>query len=130
VNNNTTITQTKGTAMELLWGDDVSGKRKVGEVGFLVHRANNILDWERWNLFDRPAHTTKGGVPIFIGKCGTTHGVTITAYGMAKIAKRARNGRVCYEQLTDLDEISQALEELGYPDLLFYAEEAREKREF
>lgn len=89
---------------------------EVGDVGFLICFTQST-GAETWVLRDTPAITNQTYEPRLHGWCGSYNNNKSTdAYGMARVVKRARNGRVLVEPLTG-QALVDALEELGYPDL-------------
>ena len=98
------------------WLDNDCGRLEVGDVGFLVVRTNPYQHWERTDLNDRPAHTNMSGRPMAFGWCGQTNDVSVSAEGVARVIRIARNERACVVRLRGA-EARAAYEELGYPDL-------------
>jgi len=89
---------------------------KVGDFGFLIVKDDNF-GGERWSLSDTPAHTNMSHEPRLNGWCGTYNDIATFARGMAKVVKIARNGRAQVVRLGGV-ELVEALEELGYPELI------------
>jgi hypothetical protein len=85
----------------------------TGNVGFLVC-VTSERGHEHYSLGDRPAHGNNGGGPQLTGWCGSYNNVSTNADGLAKVARRAKNGRVCLARVTPT---AALLEELGYPEL-------------
>ena len=88
-------------------GDD------VGDAGFLVCRTSEH-GVETYSLRRRPAHTNSSHEPRLDGWCGSWNNVSTDACGLARVARQAKNGRLCLAKVTPTPEL---LEELGYPEL-------------
>lgn len=88
----------------------------VGLTGFLVENSHAIKGWERIELRDLPAYTNQSHQPRLTGWCGTYNDVATHARGVGRVVRMARNGRAYVEILTG-DELTAALEELGFPEL-------------
>lgn len=89
---------------------------KVGDVGFLVQHSHNLKGWIRHDLRLTPAHTNQSQEPRLDGWCGTYNDVATHADGMVRVERVAKNERVLVKRLAG-DELTAALEELGYPEL-------------
>lgn len=101
--------------MTTMWiGPDES--LRAGDVGFLVERSHNLHGTSRYGLCDTPAHSNLSHEPRLHGWCGTTDDVATYGRGMARVERLAKNGRALVRVLTG-DELAEALEEHGYPDL-------------
>jgi hypothetical protein len=84
-------------------------------IGFLMERTsyrNGCVT--TWHLLSRPVHTNSSHEPRLTGWCGDTDNVSRYAEGLARVARRAKNGRVC---LAKVEPTVALLEELGYPEL-------------
>lgn len=88
----------------------------VGDIGFLIENANESNGGSQFFLRDTPAHTNRSHEPRLRGWCGTWNNVSTEAHGMVRVERLARNGRALVIELTG-DELTEALEELGYPEL-------------
>lgn len=88
----------------------------VGQIGFLIEFSNPVKGSETWVLRDTPAHTNQSHQPQLSGWCGSYNDTSTHAHGMAKVVKVARNGRAQVVALNGA-ELTDALEELGYPEL-------------
>ncbi|MDD5008565.1 MAG: hypothetical protein PHC68_09255 [Syntrophorhabdaceae bacterium] len=102
-----------------IWIDEfASYSNRVGDIGFLT-RSNdeNHGNACHYRLSDHASRTNRSHEPRLTGWCGTTNNVSVTACGLARVSRVAKNGRVCLIELTNADEIAAALEELGYPGL-------------
>ena len=107
------------TSKEAMWigpTNDVINGFEVGMTGFLIHKSNSIAGWDRYEIRDTPAHTNQSHKPRLKGWCGTYNDVATYGAGMVRVERVARNGRAFVRQLAG-DDLEQALEELGYPDL-------------
>ena len=101
--------------MTTLWiGPDES--LSVGDVGFLIEFSNPFKHSETWVLRDTPAYTNQSRQPTLSGWCGSWNDTSTHAHGMVQVVKIARNGRAQVVTLGG-DELANALDELGYPDL-------------
>ena len=99
-----------------LWTDDY---RTNGlDEGYLVRRVylNQGLR-ETLTLTDYPAHTNQSGEPRLTGWCGTTNDVAVHAEGIARVTRRAKNGRVRLSPVTDSAEVAAYCDETGFPGL-------------
>lgn len=93
-----------------------SAEYEVGQIGFLIEFSNPLKHSENWVLRDTPAYTDQSHEPKLHGWCGSYNDTSTNAHGMGKVVKVARNGRAQIVMLTG-EELSAALEELGYPEL-------------
>lgn len=101
--------------MSTMWiGPDES--LSVGDVGFLIEISNDVQRYERWVLRDTPAAENQSRRPRLHGWCGSYNGTSTNAHGMGKVVRTAKNGRAQVVSLTG-DDLAQALDCLGYPDL-------------
>lgn len=98
-----------------IWIDsyDVHTERD-SDVGFLVQTGHILRGRVRYHLSTRPAHTNLSHEPRLYGWCGTTNDIAKYGKGLATVARRAKNGRVCLRRVEATPEI---LEELGWPEL-------------
>ncbi len=102
-----------------LWIDDEGtmddfGHIDNGELAFLVERFNENTGRTTYYLSRRPPHTNRSNEPRLNGWCGTTNNIAKYGRGLAKIVRRAKNGRA---MLVPVAPTAEALEELGYPEL-------------
>ena len=100
-----------------IWIDEFSSySNTIGDIGFLI-RSNdeNHGNACRYRLSDHAARTNRSHEPKLEGWCGTTNNICVTACGMARVSRIAKNGRVCLVSVENPDEVAAALEELGYP---------------
>lgn len=88
-----------------------------GDFGFLVFTSHYTQHWERYDLRDTPAYTNQSQEPMLSGWCGSYNDVSTYGRGMWKVERVARNGRAFIRRLEG-DCLKDALEELGYPDLM------------
>jgi hypothetical protein len=89
---------------------------KDGDVAFLIERVREAPGMPSTHVLrGRPAHTNSSHEPRLWGWCGTTDNVAVYAQGLAKIVRRAKNGRCLLARVTPTEAL---LEELGYPNLL------------
>jgi hypothetical protein len=88
----------------------------VRDTGFLVRISHETNSWERYELRDTPAMTNQPREPRLHGWCGTTNNISATACGMVRVTRMARNGRALVQEIEG-QELAEALEDLGYPDL-------------
>ena len=88
----------------------------VGDVGFLIDFTNHAKGFTRYELRNIPAHTNQSCQPRLVGWCGTYNDLITYADGMAKVVRVAKNGRCLVERLEG-DDLTAALEDLGYPEL-------------
>lgn len=86
-------------------------------VGFLWCKSNAIQGWDRVTLEDRPPYTNQSHQPRLSGWCGTYNDIATYAQGVWKVVRMARNGRAFIRSLSGT-ELRDALEELGYPELI------------
>lgn len=93
----------------------------VGQVGFLVEVSHHTKGWRRFDLRDHPAKTNQSFQPRLNGWCGSNNDVSVTASGMVRVERVARNGRAFVRELEG-EELAAALEDLGYPDLIEQAD--------
>jgi hypothetical protein len=90
----------------------------VGDAGFLVRISNANKGSERYELRDRPPHTSESLEPIPRGRCRAWNNTTADGLGVWRVLKAARSGRVEIQEVTDQDELIVFLTEHGYRDLL------------
>lgn len=88
----------------------------VGDIGFLIEHYNESSGGSRFELRDTPPYTNQSHQPRLSGWCGTWNNVGTHGHGLARVERLARNGRALVRPL-DGDELTAALEELGYPEL-------------
>lgn len=101
---------------ESRWIGTESDQFTVGQIGFLVETHHVLKGWQRFELRDHPAKTNMSFVPRLQGWCGTTGDIACNAHGMAVVERVARNGRAFVRELEG-DELTAALDDLGYPEL-------------
>ena len=94
----------------------------AGQTGFLVEISHNLKGWTRHELRDHPPKTNQSFKPMLYGWCGTFNDVATYGKGMAVVTRVAKNGRALVRELTG-DELSAALDDFGYPDLMEQAED-------
>jgi hypothetical protein len=86
-----------------------------GDVGFLVEKTDsNHGCVSHYILRTQPARTNRSHEPMLTGWCGSYNNVSTDADGLAKVVRRAKNGRLCLARVTPT---AALLEELGYPEL-------------
>jgi hypothetical protein len=90
---------------------------KLGDRAFLVRHTHHTKQWTRYDLRDNPPQTNQSLEPRIVGWCGTYNDVATHGEGLVKVVKIARNGRLQVQDLDD-NERAEALEELGYPELI------------
>ena len=87
--------------------------------GFLVETSHVLKGWVRYDLLPYPPTTNMGHRAKPRGWCGTTNDVAVYGKGLGKVVKITANGlRAKVAYMTDAKEIEEALEGLGYPNLL------------
>jgi hypothetical protein len=97
-----------------IWTDDNHiDENLTNGIGFLMERTKNGCV-TTWYLLSRPVRTNSSHEPRLTGWGGQTDNVSRHAHGLAKVARRAKNGRVC---LAKVEPTVALLEELGYPEL-------------
>lgn len=89
---------------------------EAGDVGFLIENANENTGGSQFFLRDTPACTNQSHEPRLHGWCGTWNNVGTHGHGMARVERVAKNGRAFVVELTG-DELNDALDECGYPEL-------------
>lgn len=90
---------------------------KLGDKGFWIEKQNPYNGgWEKHELRDTPAHTNQSNRPLLDGYCGSYNNVATYGRGSAKVIRVAKNGR-CLIQTIEGQELTDFLEESGYPDL-------------
>jgi hypothetical protein len=105
-------TNIKGDAEVLL--EDGNGRlTDVSTVGFLV-RTESERGVASYSLSNKPAHTNSSHEPKLDAWCGSWNNRSTFADGLARVARTAKNGRVC---LARVPATARLLEELGYPEL-------------
>jgi hypothetical protein len=102
-----------------LWIDgkntcDATGYVADNEPAFLVEVYHENNGRTVHYLDRRPPHTNQSFKPQLNGWCGTTNNVARYGRGLAKIVRRAKNGRVL---VVPVEPTREVLETLGYPDL-------------
>jgi len=91
---------------------------KVGFVGFLIETCDESNgNRSRWSLDESPARTNRSREPQLRGWCGTTNNVAVFARGLGKIEKLSANQERAFVRILEGDELADALETLGYPEL-------------
>ena len=90
----------------------------LGAEGFLVECSDLTRSGcpTTCRLHDTPSRANQSREPRLYGWCGTTNNVSVTALGVWRVERMARNDRLYVRQLTGAD-LTAALEDLGYPDL-------------
>jgi len=104
----------------MIYIDEHNSELRDGEVGFLVSRLNTSRGSrsEYYSLQRHPAHTNQSHEPRLRGWCGETNNVSVTAAGLARVAKTFGNGRLRLRVIRTGSSLERIiLEQLGYPDL-------------
>jgi hypothetical protein len=96
----------------------IDGDYEIGHIGFRIDTSNPIRHTGTTLLTQHPAHTNQSGQARLYGWCGSTNDTNTYAMGLAKVVRRANNGRVQIAAVRALAEIAQFLEDVGYPSLL------------
>ena len=102
--------------MNAIWINEYACDISDDETGFLVCTTyNNERGRQVYSLRQHPVHTNQSHEPRLDGWCGETNNVSVQAEGLAMVARRARNGRIC---LRRVETTLEALEAIGYPALM------------
>jgi hypothetical protein len=88
----------------------------AGVVGFLVERANVLRGSSTYSVEGNPPTTNQSFEPRLHGWCGTYNDLATFGRGLVRVTKTTDNGRAYVQELQG-DELLQALEALGYPEL-------------
>lgn len=112
--------------MSAIWIDDENCEFPFGSfrIGFLVE-----VDREQdggaktYSLRQHPARGNQSGAPTLEGWCGSWNNVSTYGRGLARVARQAKNGRLC---LARVPATPGLLDELGYPELADELEESTE----
>jgi hypothetical protein len=88
----------------------------VGDKGFLIKISNPVSHYERYELRNTPPYTNQSHQPVLEGWCGSYNDTSTYGKGMWVVERMAKNGRAFIRKLED-EELFNALEEYGYPDL-------------
>lgn len=100
--------------------DEHNSEMGDGEIGFLVSRINTSRGSasEYYSLQARPAHANMSHEPKLNAWCGETNNVSVTAEGLARVAKTFKNGRQLLRSIpAGSEEERIALVQMAYPDL-------------
>jgi hypothetical protein len=88
----------------------------AGQIGFLVEKSHTLNGWTRYELRDTPPYTNQSRQPMLHGWCGSYNDLSTSGHGMARVVRLAKNGRALVQELEG-NELVEALEEFGYPEL-------------
>jgi hypothetical protein len=103
--------------MSAIWIDDDNCEFHWDSdgIGFLVETHRELDGGARtYSLRQHPPRGNQSGAPRLEGWCGSWNNVSTYGRGLARVARRAHNGRLC---LARVPATPGLLDELGYPEL-------------
>jgi hypothetical protein len=107
-----------------IWIDDDNCEITSGRIGFLVETDRELDGGAKtYSLRAHPARGNQSGAPTLDGWCGSWNNVSTYGRGLARVARQAKNGRLC---LARVPATPALLDELGYPELSDELEEPTE----
>lgn len=103
--------------MTAKWIDGSERGNEVGQVGFLIRKSNPVKRFESFELRDTPPKKNQSFEPVLRGWCGSYNDLNTYGEGLWRVARVAKNGRAMLVELEG-DELADALDELGFPELM------------